>query len=325
MPTGFLLHPAASLHDTGWGHPEHQGRLPALASALEKDLLLLHERVVPISPRDATVEELSLVHPGPYLERLKALAVEAAETGILQMAGEEVPWSAASWEAAIGSAGTLLAAVDAVVRGEVENAFVATRPPGHHASADRAMGFCAINHVAVAARYLQQKGHAERVAIVDWDVHHGNGTQDIFYEDPTVFYLSLHEAPFYPGSGSMEERGSGAGSGTTLNIPLPGGTDGAAYLAHLRRGMEEVRREFRPDFILISAGYDALAGDPLGEMALEPEDFHALASEVLDWGREVCGGKVVALLEGGYHPKRTAAAAIQTIRAFAGVDAHPLP
>jgi acetoin utilization deacetylase AcuC-like enzyme len=325
MPTGFLLHPAASLHDTGWGHPEHQGRLPALASALEKDLLLLHDRVVPIPPREATLEELSLVHPAPYLRSLEELAARAAREGVIHLAGEETPWSAASWEAAIGSAGTLLAAVDAVASGEVENAFVATRPPGHHASADRAMGFCAINHVAVAARYLQTKGLAERVAILDWDIHHGNGTQEIFYEDPTVFYLSLHLGPFYPGSGGAEERGAGAGEGMTLNIPLPTGTTGASYLSHLRAAITEVRQTFRPDFILISAGYDALAEDPLGGMALEPEDFHAVAMEVLRWGGEVCGGRVVAALEGGYNPKRTAAAAIQTIRAFAGVVALPLP
>lgn len=319
MPTGFFLHSAASLHDTGWGHPEHQGRLPALASALEKDLVLLHEKVVPVASREAALEELSLVHPPTYLARLEALAGRAAEEGALQYAGEETPYSAESWNAVVGSAGTLIAAVEEVALGRLTNAFVATRPPGHHASADRAMGFCSVNHVAVAARYLQQKGWAERVAILDWDVHHGNGTQDIFYDDPSVFYLSLHQAPFYPGTGSADERGSGAGEGTTLNIPIPAGTDGSTYLGYLREAIATVKKSFRPDFILISAGYDALAGDPLGGLVLEPEDFHPITREVMEWAAEECGGRVVACLEGGYHPKRTAAAAIQTIRAFAGV------
>jgi len=324
MPTGFLLHPAASLHDTGWGHPEHQGRLPALASALEKDLLLLHEKVIPVASRDATLEELSLVHPLSYLERLKDLSVRAATEGELQFVGEETPYSAASWGAAVGSAGTLLVAVKEVAQGRLENAFVATRPPGHHASSEIAMGFCSINHVAVAARYLQREGLAERVAILDWDVHHGNGTQDIFYEDPSVFYLSLHQTPFYPGTGHRQDRGSGTGEGTTLNIPLPAGTDGRRYLASLQEAIALLRESFRADFVLVSAGYDALAGDPLGGMLLEPADFYLMTREVMGWAAQECGGRVVASLEGGYHPKRTAAAAIQTLRALAGVDG-PIP
>jgi acetoin utilization deacetylase AcuC-like enzyme len=324
MPTGFLLHPAASLHDTGWGHPEHQGRLPALASALEKDLLLLHEKVVPVASREATLEELSRVHPYSYLRQLEDLSARAATEGVLQFAGEETPYSGASWGAAVGSAGTLLAAVDEVAQGRLENAFVATRPPGHHASSDHAMGFCSINHVAVAARYLQVKGLAERVAILDWDVHHGNGTQNIFYEDPSVFYLSLHQSPFYPGTGHTQERGAGAGEGTTLNIPLPAGTEVKEYLASLQGAIATLRGSFRADFVLVSAGYDALAGDPLGGMMLEPEDFYPIMHEVMGWASEQCGGNVVACLEGGYHPKRTAAAAIHTIRALAGVEA-PIP
>lgn len=320
MSTGFLLHPSAALHDTGWGHPEHQGRLPALASALEKDLLLLHERVVPVAPRVATLDELSPVHPIAYLKRLEELSVRAQEDGTLHLAGEETPLSGASWEAMIGSAGTAIVAVEEVAEGRLQNAFVATRPPGHHASADRAMGFCSINHVAVAARHLQRKGLAERVAIVDWDVHHGNGTQDIFYEDPTVFYLSLHQAPFYPGTGSAAERGRGAGEGMTLNVPLPAGSEGDAYGTHFRRAIAQAAERLRPDFILISAGYDALAEDPLGGMLLEPEDFHGLTLDVMEWAEEACGGRVAALLEGGYNPKRTAAAAIRTIRALAGVN-----
>jgi acetoin utilization deacetylase AcuC-like enzyme len=323
MPTGFLLHSAASLHDTGWGHPEHQGRLPALASALEKDLLLIHEKVIPVGSREATFEELTLVHPLAYLMRLEELSSRAAAEGVLQFAGEETPYSAASWDAAIGSAGASLAAVDEVARGRLENAFVATRPPGHHASSDRAMGFCSINHVAVAARFLQWKGLAERVAILDWDVHHGNGTQEIFYEDPSVYYVSLHQAPFYPGTGGANERGAGAGEGRTLNSPLPAGTGRTTYLAHLRDAIARVKSSFHPDFILVSAGFDALAGDPLGGMLLEPEDFHRITREVIGWAAEQCGGRVVACLEGGYEPKRTAAAALQTIRALAGVEAPP--
>jgi acetoin utilization deacetylase AcuC-like enzyme len=319
--TALLMAEAGSLHDTGWGHPEHQGRLRSLASAVGKDMLAIHGIVEALEPRDATLEELARVHPRDHLERIRARSAQAEAEGRVLPFAPETPVSAATWGAVVGSAGAACQGVELVADGVFETAYVATRPPGHHASADEAMGFCLVNHVAVAARHLQATGRARRVAIVDWDVHHGNGTQAIFHDDPTVYFLSLHQAPFYPGTGSAGDRGSGPGEGMTRNVPLPAGTDGPAFLDALDGALAAAEAEFDPDFILVSAGYDALAGDPLGGMLLEPGDFHALARRVLDWADRSCGGRVVAVLEGGYEPRRTGAAAVATIRALARVEA----
>lgn len=318
VPTGFFLPPAAPLHDPGWGHPEHQGRLRAIASAVGARLPDLHERVRQIASEPATHEQLTRVHPMSYLERLEEAAREAKRTGRQVLAGPETPLSGASWEAIAESSGAAVQAVTHVVRGALRNAFVATRPPGHHASAAAAMGFCAVNHVAVAARHLQATGEAERVAIVDWDVHHGNGTQDLFYEDGGVFYASLHESPLFPGTGAASERGRGAGEGTTLNVPLRAGTSGPEYLLAFEDALARVEGDFRPDFVLVSAGYDALAADPLGGLDLEPNDFAEMTRLVTAWADRVCSGRVVAVLEGGYHPERTGAAAVATLLALCG-------
>jgi len=317
VTTGFWMHAAASLHDTGWGHPEHQGRLRTLASAVGKDLLTLHGHVEALEPRSATLGEVERVHPGHYLARIQDRVAEAEREGRVLEFAPETPVSAASWEAMAGSAGAAIEAVEAVSDGRFRTGFAATRPPGHHASEDRAMGFCLVNHVAVAARHLQATGRASRVAIVDWDVHHGNGTQDIFYDDPSVYYLSLHQAPLFPGTGSAAERGAGAGEGTTRNVPLPAGTDGPTLAGALDHALEAASAEFTPDFILVSAGFDALAGDPLGGFRLEPSDFHVLTARVLHWADAACSGRVVAVLEGGYDPRRTGQATVATLRALA--------
>jgi acetoin utilization deacetylase AcuC-like enzyme len=229
--------------------------------------------------------------------------------------------SAASWRAAAGSSGALLTAVQRVADGTLSAGFVATRPPGHHATQDRAMGFCLINHVAVAARWLQATGRAERVLIVDWDVHHGNGTQDVFYSDGTVFYMSLHQSPHYPGTGAADEFGIGEGAGWTLNVPLPAGTSVVDYRKHFSDSIEQALETCRPDFILISAGFDVMAGDPLGGMLLEPEDLHDLTREVMERaeGFGESGAGVVAALEGGYDPGRTGLGAAAVLRALAGI------
>jgi acetoin utilization deacetylase AcuC-like enzyme len=186
------------------------------------------------------------------------------------------------------------------------------------------MGFCLFNHVAATARWLQARGHAERVLIVDWDVHHGNGTQDIFWRDPSVFFLSLQLYPHWPGSGAADEEGEGEGLGTTLNVPLGAGTGGGEYLERFEAALDGVLRRFAPDFLLVSSGFDALAGDPLGGLALEPADFHRLTRALMARADEVCGGRLVALLEGGYDPRRTGLAAVAVIRALAGIkEADP--
>ncbi len=325
-PVGFFLHPEAPLHDTGWGHPEHQGRLRALASAVGRDLLALHERVVQVEPGQVTDEDLLRIHAPGYLALLRAAVERAEKEGTPVPLDGDTMVSGASWGAATGSTAALLTATGQVADGTLSSAFVATRPPGHHATPDRAMGFCLINHVAVAARWLQETGRAERVLIVDWDVHHGNGTQDTFYADGTVFYLSLHQSPHYPGTGAASETGVGEGAGWTLNVPLPAGTSATEYSQRFSDALSQGLETCRPDFILISAGFDVMAGDPLGGMLLEPEDLHSLAHEVMAGAADESGVDdahrvgVVAALEGGYDPARTGLGAAAVIRALAGID-----
>jgi len=273
-----------------------------------------------ISPREATLEEMARVHPPEYLDHLMQAAREAEAAGTIVALDQDTVMSGASWDALRGSAGAVVEAVERVADGSLRNAFVAARPPGHHASADRAMGFCMVNHVAVAVRHLQATGRARRIAVLDWDVHHGNGTQDIFYRDPEVYFLSLHQAPHYPGTGAATERGEGPGEGTVQNVPLPAGTGPEAYLTAFRRALARAAREFSPGFIVVSAGFDALAGDPLGGLLLEPADFHDLTREVMWWAEKECEGRLVLALEGGYDPRRTGRAALACIRALARLE-----
>jgi acetoin utilization deacetylase AcuC-like enzyme len=317
-PVGFLLHPESPLHDTGWGHPEHQGRLRSLASAVGRDLLALHDKVIQVEASDATEEDLRRVHTSAHLSLVREAAERAGRESTLVRMDPDTVVSPASWRAALGSSGALITAVEAVSDGTLKSAFVAARPPGHHATPDRAMGFCLVNHVAVAARWLQASGRAERVLIIDWDVHHGNGTQDVFYADGTVFYLSLHQWPHYPGSGAADETGEGDGQGWTLNVPLPMNTPADDYRRHFSDALAEALEVCRPDFVLISAGFDVMAGDPLGGMLLEPEDLHALTGEILAQIDEGVG--VVASLEGGYDPGRTGLGTAAVLRALAGID-----
>jgi acetoin utilization deacetylase AcuC-like enzyme len=219
----------------------------------------------------------------------------------------------------VGSAGAAITAVGAVIEGRVGSAFVAARPPGHHATPDQAMGFCLFNSIAIAARWLQAHGHAERVLIVDWDVHHGNGTQDAFYADPSVFFLSLHQWPLYPGTGAAQERGEGDGLGHTLNVPLAAGTPRDVYRARYEEAVEQAWQACSPDFVLVSADFDAMAGDPLGGLLLEPDDLHGMTRLLVERAASTCDGRIVALLEGGYDPPRLGAGAVAVIRGLAGL------
>jgi len=287
-------------------------------------MLALFGRAEQAQPGEASEEDLLRVHTPEHVARIRAAVAEAERTDGLVELDPDTRVCGASWEAALGSLGAALAAAGGVAEGRFRNAFVATRPPGHHATPDRAMGFCLFNTVAATARWLQAHGHARRVLIVDWDVHHGNGTQDIFWEDPSVYFLSLHQSPWWPGTGAAEERGGGAGEGATRNVPLEAGTTPEAYRAAFEGALDQALREFRPDFILVSAGFDALAGDPLGGLLLEPRDFHALTRSLMARADEACGGRVVALLEGGYDPRRTGLAAVAVIRALADIlEADP--
>ncbi|HSW28052.1 MAG TPA: histone deacetylase [Longimicrobiales bacterium] len=320
LPVGFYMHPASPLHDTGWGHPEHQGRLRALASAVGKDMVALHGRVEQREAPEGAVEDVLLVHPAGYVNIIHEMCDAADAQQKIFSIDNDTRVSPATWEAALGSVGGAVAAARAVADGMLSSAFVATRPPGHHATPSRAMGFCLFNNVAVAARFLQASGRAERVLVIDWDVHHGNGTQDVFYEDPTVFYLSLHQSPHFPGTGDERDTGAGHGRGTTLNVQVAAGTPRETYRARFTEALGRSVEDCRPDFILISSGYDALSGDPLGDQLLEPRDFHEMTREVLALADQACGGRVVAVLEGGYDPERLGLATVQTVRALAGIE-----
>jgi len=319
--TGFLLHPAAALHDPGWGHLEHQGRMRALASAVSKDMLALHDRVAQMEPRSATVAELLRVHTQDHIDAVQTLADRAMEEERSIPIDSDTLVSGASWDAAMGSSGAVLTAVDGIAEGLIRNAFVGTRPPGHHATSSRAMGFCLFNHVAVAARYVQDQGLAQRVLIVDWDVHHGNGTQDIFYEDADVFFLSLHQFPHYPGTGHPDETGRGHGAGTTLNVTLPPGASREEYRDRFQGALETTRDRFDPDFVFISSGFDVLKGDPLGGQEVEPEDLYSFTKQVMGLAEERAGERLVVLLEGGYVPERVGSGTVSILRALSGLEA----
>jgi len=325
-PTAFVLHPASSLHDTGWGHPEHQGRLPALARALERDLPALVDRVEEVAPGEAEAEDVLRVHSEAQMAGLRAATENAARTGRVVSIDADTRVSERSWDAAIGSVGAAIEGVRSVAEGRHRNAFVATRPPGHHATPDRAMGFCLFNNVACAARWLQAHGHADRILVVDWDVHHGNGTQDAFWEDPSIYFLSLHQSPHYPGTGRESERGAGPGEGFTHNVELPAGTTAQVYLGAFDAALEAALDVMVPDFVLVSAGFDCLAGDPLGGLLLEPHDLHAMTRILQRRTESSTAGRIVACLEGGYDPTRTGQGALSVIRALAGLESpEPAP
>jgi len=296
-----VSHPACSLHDTGWYHPEHQGRLRAVMSAIDKALPELAPHVDAIAGEPVARQALLRVHTEAHVDRVEQAVEEARRSGEPLGLDADTIVSGASWDAALAAAGCAVRAVDDVLAGTYASAFCPVRPPGHHATMDRAMGFCLFNNVAVAARHATEVAGVERVLIIDWDVHHGNGTQDIFYEDPAVFYLSMHQSPFYPGTGAAEERGAGAGEGTTLNLPLGPGLPAEKYVDTLLQGVDRAA-EFEPDLVLISAGFDAAIDDTLGGFTLETEHFRELTREVANRTRGSAGGRIVSLLEGGYNP-----------------------
>ena len=250
-------------------------------------------RVLWIEPRTATREEIELVHPPEHFE------VIAETEGQELSLDPDTYTSPLSFQTALLAAGSCIDLVDAVLDGRAANGIALVRPPGHHAETNRAMGFCLFNNIAVAAAHARRRGLG-RVLIVDWDVHHGNGTQEIFEEDPSVFFISLHQYPFYPGTGAASERGRGAGEGFTLNIPMRTGCGDVDYLTRFREKVVTAGKDFAPDLILVSAGFDAHARDPLGGMRLTTPGFAQLADELLGLARDTCGGKIVAILEGGY-------------------------
>jgi acetoin utilization deacetylase AcuC-like enzyme len=295
--TGFVLDDVYLGHLSGpTGHPERPERLTAIRDALEQARLF--KALYRIKPRPATQDELALAHSGAYLALVRRELSGLQDLAELSTGDTLV--SPDSLEAALFAAGGVLEAVNAVMAGTVKAAFCAVRPPGHHATWDRGMGFCIFNNVAVAARYVQQTHALKRVLIVDWDYHHGNGTQDIFYEDGSVFYFSTHHLGAYPGTGDPSKTGKGTGTGTTLNVPLPPGAGDDEILQAFESKLVPAARTFRPDFVLISAGFDGMRGDLLGCFDITPEGFAAITKVVLDLAGEFCQGRIVSVLEGGY-------------------------
>lgn len=308
---GFSADALCARHQTGSGHPESPTRFSAVVTAIERDAIIT--RLTPIEARDATLDELRRCHSSAYVDLVRR---EIKAGNPLLSTGDTVI-SGHSWEVALRAAGSALSAVDAVCSGRIANAFCVVRPPGHHATATRGMGFCIFNNVALAARHAQQQHGIGRVLIVDWDVHHGNGTQDIFYGDETVFYFSTHQSPWYPGTGGAHERGAGPGLGTTLNCPFPAGSGRAEIFAACEKQLRPAMAQFQPELVLISAGFDSRRDDPLGQFTLEDDDFADLTRMIMAIARERAAGKVVSLLEGGYNLSGLASAALAHVRALA--------
>ncbi|MGQ0541566.1 MAG: histone deacetylase family protein [Blastocatellia bacterium] len=296
MQTAIVHHPIYEKHDTGHGHPETPERYRVVIDALQNDKKLWSE-IVEITPEKAQQGIVQAAHTKEHFKR-----VEGAFANGLDKLDADTVISMQSFDASLFAAGGAIAAVDVVMQGEARNAFVAVRPPGHHATAEHAMGFCIFNNVAVAARYAQNKyKEIERVAIIDWDVHHGNGTQGIFYNDPTVFFFSMHQYPWYPGTGSRGETGHGRGLGATLNVPMRAYTLASVQKSTFESAIREIGAKMKPDLIFISAGFDAHLTDPLGQLQLEDVDFVSMTRAVKHWADEVCGGRIVSCLEGGYN------------------------
>ncbi len=282
-------------HETGQ-HPERRERYLAALGGLVEDHDLWNN-LVKLAPRAATDDEVLRCHSQSALERVD-------ETGKYDRAAldQDTVTCRDSAQVARLAAGGACTAVDAVVRGEANSAFVACRPPGHHATAGEAMGFCLFNNVAVAARYAQAEyPELKRILIVDFDVHHGNGTQDIFYNDASVYYFSLHQFPWYPGTGTATEYGEGEGEGYNLNIPVAAATPRGEYLRGFELGLEAVMKDFSPDLVLISAGFDAHIADPLGQLMLEDADYERMTQRLKEAARATAGGRLVSCLEGGYN------------------------
>jgi len=309
--TGLLLDPIYREHETAWDHPEAPERIDAVRDGFSAAGLL--DRTTRIPPRAATLEEVARAHDPRYVESVLAAIAGGADS----LAGGDVSVCRRSGEIALHAAGGVLAATDAVLSGAVDNAFCAVRPPGHHATATRAMGFCIFNNVAIAARHAQAIHGVERVAILDWDVHHGNGTQDIFSADGSVLFCSTHQSPWYPGTGAADERGEDAGLGLTINRPFRAGAGMAEIGGAFRNEFLPAVRKFAPQLILISAGFDSRLGDPLGEFRLTDEDFATLTREVLETTATL-DARLVSVLEGGYSLPGLASAASAHLRVLVG-------
>ena len=312
VATGFVTHPTLLQHDSGPHHPERPERIGAIMDHLDASGTL--DRLIAAAAGHAESKALERVHTAEHVERIRALS----NLGRLVPVSGDTAVSPDTFEAAALASGGVVKAIDEVIGGSWDNAFCAHRPPGHHAETATAMGFCYFNHVAVGARHAQAKHGIERVAIIDWDVHHGNGTQHTFYDDPTVFFFSVHQFPLYPGTGAREERGAGSGTGTTMNRPLPAGAGDGDYSALFAQELVPAINSFEPELILLSAGFDAHERDPLGGMELTTNGYRDLTTAVKDLAARHCSGRLVSLLEGGYDLDGTASAVNAHLEVMSG-------
>jgi acetoin utilization deacetylase AcuC-like enzyme len=314
MPAGlYFRHPSSLDHDTG-AHPENKARIPAIENELERRGWLGWERR---EAPAATIAQLERIHPAEHVERIRATS--AAGGGWFDA---DTLASAGSWEAALHAAGGACALVDALSTRETPTGFAGLRPPGHHCERARPMGFCLFNNVAVAAQHALDSHGARRVAIFDWDVHHGNGTNDIFHARSDVLYVSIHQSPLYPGTGPLRDSGSGEGEGYTVNLPVPPGSGEPVWLSLVEHIVVPVLKAFEPDLLLVSAGFDAHRADPLAQCTLTAESFAKMATHVVATARDL-GAPFGAVLEGGYDLDALAASVAVTLEAFADDDAAP--
>jgi acetoin utilization deacetylase AcuC-like enzyme len=308
--TGFVGSLEYKKHQTGLGHPESTRRIDAVLNAIEA--AGLNKDLHRIEPRLATKENLLLTHNAEYI----AIAERDVASGSRQLSTGDTTISKDSFQTALLAAGGVLAAVDAVIAGTVKNAFCAVRPPGHHACPAKGMGFCLFNNIATAARYAQKKHGIGKVLIADWDVHHGNGTQDIFYEDGSVLFFDTHQHPLYPGTGLASETGRGKGLGCIMNNPFPAGSGRAEIYGVFENRLVKAAEQFKPEFVFISAGFDSRVGDPLGNFKLTDDDFADLTRLVKKIAADHASGRVVSVLEGGYNLEGLGLAAAAHVRAL---------
>lgn len=307
MTLAFISHSDCGRHDTGWNHPEHVGRLRAIPRALRHEVelygsLLHHEA------RHATEDEIALAHDRAYVEGIRALV--AAGGG---RPDSDTVVSEGSYDAAVASVGAVLDAVDMSVDGRAVRSFCAVRPPGHHALRAHSMGFCLFGNVAIAAHYARARHQLDRVLIIDWDVHHGNGTQALVQDTPEIRFVSMHQWPWYPGTGPAEDRGP---HGSVFNVPMPAGRPAAVYVDALTAAIDRATAGWSPQLVIISAGFDSLRDDPLGGFTLEMDDVDALSRQVVSRAEGWCSGRVVSALEGGYAPERLGEAAVVHMKAL---------
>ena len=303
----YISHADCGSHDTGWGHPEHVGRLRAIPRALRYDMELYHQ-LDHRESRHAVADELVLAHDRVYVESVEALV--AAGGGRLDA---DTVASPGSWLAATAGAGAVLDGIDLAFGDGPRRSFCAVRPPGHHALRASAMGFCLFGNVAVGAHYARARHGAERVLIVDWDVHHGNGTQALVEQTRDIHFVSMHQWPWYPGTGAADDRGP---HDNAWNVPRPGGLPAQDYVDALLGAIDAATQAFTPDIVLLSAGFDSMAGDPLGNFTLELPDFDRLTRELVSRADQWCGGRLVSALEGGYAPDRLGEACVRHMRAL---------